>query len=86
VAEGSVILGAEVCDNRGRGVLRMDESSACLIAHRRRDVSAGVKNSPDIHDLIADDVEHQVGEANQRADAEARNLELVGESQAARVR
>ena len=45
-----------------------------------------MKNSPDIHDLIADDVEHQVGETNQLADAEARNLELVGESQAARLR
>ena len=64
----------------------MDESSADLIAHRRRDVTAGVKNSPDIHDLIADDVEHQIREANQLADAEAWNLELVRESQATRLR
>ena len=64
----------------------MNESGADLIAHRRRDVSAGVKKSPDIHDLIADDVEHQIREANQRADAEAWKLEVVGESQATRLR
>ena len=56
-----------------------------VVVHCGRDVP-GVKNSPDIHDLIADDVEHQVREASQRADAKIRNLELVGESQAARLR
>ena len=51
-----------------------------------RDVSAGVEDAPDIHDLIADDVEHQIREASQRADAEIRNLQLVGESQTSRLR
>jgi hypothetical protein len=55
-----------VTGNRGPGVLRIDESRADFIAHRRRDVTAGVKNSPDIHDLIADDVKHQIRESNQR--------------------
>jgi hypothetical protein len=49
------------------------------------DVSAGVENSPDIHDLMSDDVEHQVGETNHRAGAEVGDLKLVGESQAARL-
>jgi hypothetical protein len=52
----------------------MDESGADVVGHRCRDVSAGVENSPDIDDLIADDVEHQIREASQRADAEIGNL------------
>jgi hypothetical protein len=62
------------------------ESGVAVVAHRSRDVSEGVKNSPDIHDVIADDVEHEIRESSQRADAEARNLEFVGESPAARLR
>ena len=63
----------------------MDESGVRVVAQSGRDVPAGVKNSPDIHDLIADDGEHQIREASQGADAEIRNLELVGESQACRL-
>jgi len=70
---------------RGR-VVRIDGSGADLVGHHCRDVSMGVEDSPDIHDLIADDGEHQVRETSQRADSETRNLELVGESQAPRVR
>jgi hypothetical protein len=45
-----------------------------------------VENAPDIHDLIGDDVEHQIRETGDRADAETRDLELVGEPQTARLR
>ncbi len=45
-----------------------------------------MENAPDIHDLVADDVEHQIREVSQRLDSEARNLELVGEPQTARLR
>jgi hypothetical protein len=45
-----------------------------------------VEDSPDIDELVADDVEHQIRETSQRSDAKFRNLEFVGEAQAARVR
>mgnify|MGYP001557485443 CR=1 FL=1 len=45
-----------------------------------------MENAPDSHDLIADDVEHQVRKTSQRPDAQARNFEFVGESQASRLR
>lgn len=64
----------------------MEESGVAVVAHGGRDVPVGVKNSPDIHDLIADDVEHQIREAGHRADAEARNLEIVSEPQTPRLR
>lgn len=81
-----MILGAEVCGNRGRRAVPMVESAADLIAHRCRDVSVGVENAPDIDELVADDVEHEIRKTSQRSDTEMRNLEFVGESQAARVR
>ncbi len=70
----------------GRRIVLMMKSGADLVTHRRRNISAGVENAPDIHDVIADDVEHQVGETSQRPNAEARNLEFVRELEAARLR
>ena len=40
-----------------------------FVTDRWRDVSAGVEDAPDIHDLITDDVEHQIWETSQRTDA-----------------
>ncbi len=85
-ASDGVILRAEVCGNGDRRIRLTDESGIELVNHRRWYVSAGVENAPDIYDLIADDVEHQMRESSQRSDSEARNLELVGEPQAARLR
>ena len=47
--------------------------------------------APDVDDLIADDIiadvmGHQMREAGQATDATTRDLELVGEAQAARLR
>lgn len=50
-------------------MLRTDGSGADLIADRGRNVTASVEDAPDIHDLITDDVEHQIRETIQRPDA-----------------
>ena len=44
-----------------------------------------MENAPDVYDLIADDVEHQMREASQATDAKTRDLEFVGEAQVARL-
>jgi hypothetical protein len=59
----------------------LEASGVAVVAHRTREIAAGVKNSPDIHDLIAHDVEHEIREAGERADAEVGNPELIRESQ-----
>ena len=79
----------EAVTTRGkRGCLASpwDESGDERVVHRRRNVSAAMEDAPDIHDIVADDVEHQIQEAGQRANAQAGNLELVGEAQTGRVR
>ena len=59
------------------GVSSMPE---CLV------VCAGLQDPPNLHNIIADHVEHQIWEAAHGPDAQLGNTELVGKSQATQVR